>query len=169
MRTLPDYLRRGMKLVVVGCNPADRWARAGHYYAGRTNPFWPLLYDSGILPESLPYTDDKRLIEFGIGLTDLVKRATRDIGELDRQEIAEGRIVLAQKLEEYAPRVIAFNGKDTYEKFAQRPCKLGLQMEKLYGALVFVLPSTGTRSANGRGIGLRYFRQLAQVLHGLPD
>ncbi len=76
MRTLPDYLRRGMKLIVVGCNPADRWARAGHYYAGRGNPFWPLLYDSGILPESLPYTDDKRLIEFGIGLTDLVKRAT---------------------------------------------------------------------------------------------
>jgi TDG/mug DNA glycosylase family protein len=98
-----------------------------------------------------------------------VKRATRDIGELDRQEIAEGRILLAQKLEEYAPRVIAFNGKDTYEKFAQRPCKLGLQTEKLYGARVFVLPSTGTRSANGRGIGLRYFRQLAQVLHGLPD
>jgi G:T/U-mismatch repair DNA glycosylase len=103
MRTLPDYLRRGMKLIVVGCNPADRWARAGHYYAGRTNPFWPLLYDSGILPESLPYTDDKRLIEFGIGLTDLVKRATRNTGDLDRQEIAEGRILLAQKLEEYAP------------------------------------------------------------------
>ena len=168
MRTLPDYLRRGMKLVVVGCNPADRWARAGHYYAGRGNPFWPLLYDSGVLPESLPYTDDKRLIEFGIGLTDLVKRATRDIGELDRQEIAEGRILLAQKLEEYAPRVIAFNGKDTYEKFAQRPCKLGLQTEKLYGARVFVLPATGTHSMD-RGIRLRYFRQLAKVLRGLPD
>jgi TDG/mug DNA glycosylase family protein len=133
------------------------------------NPFWPLLYDSGILPESLPYTDDKRLIEFGIGLTDLVKRATRDIGELNREEIAEGRIVLAQKLEEYAPRVVAFNGKEAYEKFAQRPCKLGLQTEKLYGAQVFVLPVTGTKSSDGRGIHLRYFRQLADVLRSLPD
>jgi mismatch-specific thymine-DNA glycosylase len=168
MRTLPDYLRRGMRLIVVGCNPADRWARAGHYYAGRNNPFWPLLYDSGILPESLPYTDDKRLIEFGIGLTDLVKRATRETGQVERQEIAEGRILLAQKIEEYGPRVVAFNGKDTYEKFAQRPCKLGLQTDKLYGARVFVLPSTGINSMD-RDVHLRYFRQLANVLQTLPD
>jgi mismatch-specific thymine-DNA glycosylase len=169
VRTLPDYLRRGMKLVVVGCNPADRAARAGHYYSGRENPFWALLYDSGILPEALPYTDDKRLIEFGIGLTDLVKRATREASELERQEIAEGRILLAQKLDEFAPRVVAFNGKDTYEKFAQRPCKLGLQTEKLYGARVFVLPSTGTPDSMERGIRLRYFRDLARVLRSLPD
>ena len=104
MRTLPDYLRRGMKLIVIGCNPGDRSARVGHYYAGRGNQFWPLLYRSGVLPELLPYTDDKRLIEFGVGLTDLVKRATRGIEDLDRQDFAEGRILLAQKLEEYAPR-----------------------------------------------------------------
>src|ERR1700730_5871960 len=158
-----------MKLVVVGCNPADRSARAGHYYSGRTNPFWTLLYDSGILPEALPNTDDKRLIDVRIRITDLVYRATREASELERQEIAEGRILLAQKLDEYAPRVVAFNGKDTYEKFAQRPCKLGLQTEKLYGARVFVLPSTGTPDSMERGIRLRYFRQLAQVLHGLPD
>src|SRR5260370_9178810 len=121
MRTLPDYLRRGMKLVVMGCHPADRWARGGHYYAGRTNPFWPLLYDSGILPESLPYTDDKRLIEFGIGLTDLVKRATRGIGELERQEIAECRILLAPNLHEYPPPLAAFNGQYTHQTFPQRP------------------------------------------------
>lgn len=169
MRTLPDYLRRGMKLIVVGCNPGDRSARVGHYYAGRGNQFWPLLYDSGILPELLPYTDDKRLIEFGIGLTDLVKRATRGAEELDRQEFAEGRILLAQKLEEYTPRVVAFNGKDVFEKFAQRPCKLGLQKENLYGARVFVLPSTSGQNAAGRGVKLRYFRRLAEVLRRLPD
>jgi mismatch-specific thymine-DNA glycosylase len=92
MATLPDYLRRGMKLMVVGCNPGDRSARVGHHYAGRGNQFWPLLYDSGILPELLDSKADNRVIEFGIGLTDLVKRATRGIEELERQEIAEGRI-----------------------------------------------------------------------------
>ena len=65
--------------------------------------------------------------------------------------------------------MIAFNGKDTYEKFAQRPCKLGLQIEKLYGARVFVLPATGTQASMNRGIRLRYFRQLAKVLSSLPD
>lgn len=168
MRTLPDYLRSGMRLVIVGCNPGDRSARVGHYYAGRGNEFWPLLYDSGVIPELLDHHDDKRMIEFGVGLTDLVKRPTRGTDELTREDFAEGRIMLAQKLEEYAPQVVAFNGKATYEYFAQRSCKLGLQKERLYGALVFVLPSTSAKNATGRGPKLRYFRQLAAVLAKLP-
>src|SRR5262249_1635101 len=134
MAILPDHLRRGMKLIVVGCNPGDRSARVGHYYAGRGNEFWPLLYDAGILPELHDAKDDKRVIEFGVGLTDLVKRATKHPDEIERQEFAEGRILLAQKLEEFAPRVVAFNGKMVYEKFAQAKCRLGLQKKKLYGA-----------------------------------
>ncbi len=156
-----------MKLIVVGCNPGDRSARVGHYYAGRSNMFWPLLYQAGIVPELLSYNDDKRLIEFGIGLTDLVKRSTRGIEEIDRQEFAEGRILLAQKLEQYTPRVVAFNGKMVFEKFAQRPCKLGLQKDKLYGAQVFVLPSTSGQNAGGRVQRIRYFKQLARLLNRL--
>src|SRR5579862_4691452 len=169
MQTLPDYLRRGMKLIVVGCNPGDRSARVGHYYAGRSNAFWPLLYESGVLPEQLSCKDDKRVIEFGMGLTDLVKRSTRTMEEIAREEYAEGRIVLAQKLEEFTPRVIAFNGKNVYEKFAQRKCKLGLQKEKLYGAQVFVLPSSSGLNAMEKGVKMRYFRQLAALLRRLPD
>ena len=78
----------------------------------------------------------------GIGMTDLVKRPTRTPEEIERQEFAEGRVLLAQKLEELRPRVVAFNGKMVYEKFTGRTCKLGLQKEKLYGSSVFVLPST---------------------------
>jgi TDG/mug DNA glycosylase family protein len=168
MRTLPDYLRTGMRLIIVGCNPGDRSTRVGHYYAGRGNEFWPLLYDSGVIPELLDHHDDKRMIEFGVGLTDLVKRPTPGAEELTREDFAEGRIVLAQKLEQYTPQVVAFNGKQTYENFAQRSCKLGLQNEQLYGALVFVLPSTSAKNATGRGPKLRYFRQLAKVLAKLP-
>jgi mismatch-specific thymine-DNA glycosylase len=164
MRTLPDYLRSGMKLVIVGCNPGDRSARVGHYYAGRGNEFWPMLYESGVLPELLEHRDDKRMIEFGVGLTDLVKRPTRGTEELRREEFAEGRILLGQKLDQYAPQVIAFNGKTAYERFSQRPCKLGLQKERLYGAQVFVLPSTSGKNAIGRSAKLRYFRQLAKLL-----
>ena len=153
-----------MKLVIVGCNPGEQSARLGHYYAGRANLFWPLLYDSKILPEPLEYQDDKRVIEFGIGLTDLVKRPTRGIEEIERQEFSEGRIMLSQKLEEYAPRVVGFNGIMVFEKFSQRKCKLGLQKEPLYGAQVFVLPSTSGQNAVGRGNKLRYFRELASIL-----
>ena len=157
-----------MKLIVVGCNPGDRSARVGHYYAGRGNEFWPLLYDAGILPELLEAKDDKRVIEFGVGLTDLVKRSTRHPDEIERHEFAEGRILLAQKLEEFAPRVVAFNGKMVYERFAQQTCKLGLQKKKLYGAHVFVLPATTAHAGAGQGVKRRYFRQLGALLQSLP-
>src|SRR3984957_19251826 len=107
MRTLPDYLRKGMKMILVGPNPGDRAARVGHYYAGRTNPFWPIMFESGVIPEPLGYEDDRRMLEFGFGMTDLVKRPTREIEEIDRQEFAEGRVLPAQKLAVLRPGALA--------------------------------------------------------------
>jgi double-stranded uracil-DNA glycosylase len=164
MRTLPDHLRKGMKLVIVGCNPTESSVRVGHYYAGRDNPFWPIMYESGLMPEPFDYHDDKRVIEFGIGLTDLVKRPSKTVEELKREDFAEGRIVLSQKLEEFAPRVVAFNGKLTYEQFAQRKCKFGLQKESLYGARVYVLPATPGTADEKRSEKVAHFRKLAQFL-----
>src|SRR5260370_34521671 len=114
------------------------------------------------MPERLSYEDDRRILEFGIGMTDLVKRPTRGIDEIERQEFAEGRVLLAQKLEDLRPRVVAFNGKMVYEKFAGRPCKLGLQKEELYGAKVFVLPSTsGLNGGTERAVKTPYFKKPA--------
>jgi TDG/mug DNA glycosylase family protein len=164
MKTLPDYLRKGMKLVIVGINPTESSVRAGHYYSGRGNPFWPALHESGVVPEPFDYPDDRRIIEFGIGLTDLVKRPTKTVEELTREDFAEGRIVLSQKLEEYAARVVAFHGKMAYENFAQRKCAYGLQKELLYGAQVFVLPATSAAAGKSKSETLKHFRKLAQVL-----
>lgn len=167
MRTLPDYLRKGMKLVIVGCNPGEQSVRAGHYYSGRGNAFWEFLYKGSVIPEPIEYRDDRRVIEFGVGLTDLVKRPTRGLDDLTRQDFAEGRVVLSQKLEELAPRVVAFHGKLTYERYAQRKCALGLQKGTLYGAKVFVLPSVSGANPKGRSQKLRHFRKLGALLKKL--
>jgi len=164
MRTLPDHLRKGMKLVIVNCNPTESSVRVGHYYSGRGNDFWPILFDGGVIPEPFDYHDDKRVIEFGIGLTNLVARPTRSVEELSRQDFAEGRIVLSQKLEEFVPRVVAFNGKLTYEQFAQRKCRYGVQKELLYGARIYVLPLTDGPNTKDRGEKLRHFRKLADLV-----
>jgi TDG/mug DNA glycosylase family protein len=170
MKTLPDYLRKGMKMILVGANPGDRSARVGHYYAGRNNQFWNIMYKSGVIPEPIGYEDDRRMVEFGIGMTDLVKRPTRGIEEIERQEYAEGRVLLAQKLEDLHPRVVAFNGKMVYEKFAGRPCKLGLQKELLYGARVFVLPSTSAQNGGTNlAVKTRYFKKLAALLKSMKE
>ncbi len=153
-----------MKLVIVGTNPSESSVRVGHYYAGRVNQFWPVLYQSGVVPEPFDYHDDKRVIEFGIGLTDLVKRPTKTPAELKREDFAEGRIVLSQRLGEFTPQVIAFNGKVPYEQFAQRKCKYGLQKELLYGARVYVLPETNGQDTKGNAERVRHFRKLAQLV-----
>jgi len=164
VKTLPDLLRKGMKLVIVGRNPTESAVRVGHYYSGRGNEFWPLLFEGRVVPEPFDYHDDKRVIEFGVGLTDLVKKPTKTPAELTRQDYAEGRIVLSQKLEEFAPHVVAFNGKETYEQFAQRKSKVGLQKELLYGARVYVLPLTGGPDGRGKPEKLKHFRKLAQLI-----
>jgi mismatch-specific thymine-DNA glycosylase len=156
-----------MKLVIVSCNPTESSVRVGHYYAGRDNEFWPILFESGVVPEPFDYHDDKRVIEFGIGLTDLVKRPSKSSDSLSREDFAEGRIVLSQKLEEFAPRVVAFNGKLTYAQFAQRKCKCGLQKENLYGARVYVLPCTPGLPTQGKSEKMQHFRKLAQLLKRL--
>ena len=142
MKTLPDLLPKGSKLVIVGCNPSPVSARIGCYYAGRGNQFWSLVHESGLVPERLMPLDSVRVTEFGIGLTDLVKRPTKGSSDVLAREFAAGRKALHRKLKRIGPSMIVFNGKVVYEKFSGRPCKLGLQKEKLYGAQVFVLPST---------------------------
>src|SRR5262249_56240612 len=164
MKAVRDHLRKGMKLVIVGCNPTESSVRTGHYYSGRGNPFWPVLYETGVIPEPLEYRDDKRIIEFAIGLTDLVKRPTRSLMELTREDFAEGRIVLSQKLGEFMPHVIAFNGKNVFEQFAQRRAKLGLQKELLYGARVYVLPATASQHAQKNGERTQHFRKLSALV-----
>jgi G:T/U-mismatch repair DNA glycosylase len=60
--------------------------------------------------------------------------------------------------------VIAFNGKIVYEQFAQRKCKYGMQKELLYGARVYVLPSSSGQNASGQAERLVHFRKLAQLI-----
>lgn len=146
MTTLPDYLPKESKLVIVGINPSLVAARTGRYYSGRGNQFWPLINDSGLVAERLGCSDAERVTEFGIGLTDLVKRPTKGSDGVSTREFVKGRDVLHRKLEGIdRPRVIAFNGKIAYEKFMGRKCEYGLQKERLYGARVYVLPSTSRR------------------------
>lgn len=162
---LPDYLRPGLKLVFVGYNPGERSARLGHYYANPGNLFWPALSCSGLVPEPLTFLDDYRLPEFGIGITDLAKRPSRSAAELGAKAYVAGRAALRRKLGRVKPRVIAFNGKGVYELFTGRPCALGLQPELLFGARVFVLPSTSARyPGHSRAEKKQWFRRLKQLM-----
>ena len=98
-----------------------------------------------------------------MGLTDVVKRWSRSSSSLRAIDYKKGIPRLLAKLRQVQPRAVAFNGKLAYEKVAATPAQLGVQREKLEGALVFVLPSTSGRNGRlTRAAKLRYFRRLAQ-------
>jgi TDG/mug DNA glycosylase family protein len=167
---VPDYLRPGLKLVLIGINPGLRSGASGHHYAYPGNHFWPLLYQSGLLPEPLTFAEDARVLEFEIGLTNLCDRTTREAGELTKQELAEGAVNLRSKLLACRPGIACFNGMGIYEAFAGRKrIKPGLQPENLDGTLLFVVPSSsGRTAAYPRQVKLDYFRQLRRLVEGLP-
>ena len=162
---LPDYLRPGLKVVFVGFNPGERSARIGHYYAGRGNQFWNFLFESGLTPVRLNPEDDHRMLEFGFGLTDLVKRWSKSISGLNKGDFRQGVPTLKEKLLQASPGVIAFNGKTGFEKFEGRKAELGAQCALFGRSQVFVLPSTSGRNGSlSRSQKLGYFCQLERWL-----
>ena len=145
--TLPDYLREGLDLVFIGLNPGLYSAQVGHYFAYKYNRFWPALSASGLVPESVGPEDDARLLEWGIGLTDVVKRPTRGIHQLTPAEFRRGAKALQEKIAHYKPRIVCFVGLTGYRVCCRNDGSLGRKADCFAGARVFVIPSTSPRNA----------------------
>jgi TDG/mug DNA glycosylase family protein len=166
--TLPDYLADRPDILFVGINPGSYSARQGRYYARATNRFWWALHASGLIPLQLSPQEDWRVIEFGLGLTDLVKRPTNSAADVRADEFAAGRQVLTEKIARVRPLIVCFNGLTGYQQFFQEPTQPGRQTRCLCGASVFVLPSTSARNAAyPRHLILGYFRELCALRNEL--
>ena len=141
--TLPDLLAPGLDLVFVGINPSVYSAERGQYFARPSNMFWRCLNGSGLVPEPLGPPDGAKLLAYGIGLTDIVKRATHDAAELTAADFAAGRVELEAKLSESAPRAVCFVGKLAWQQYSRRRLSpFGQQTETIGDSAVFVMPST---------------------------
>jgi len=162
---LPDYLRPGLRLVFVGFNPGERSARLGHYYAGRGNQFWNFLFEAGLTAIHLKPEEDYRILEFGFGLTDIVKRWSKSIGDLSKEDFHQGVPELKAKLLQLSPGAIAFNGKTGFEKFQGHKAELGAQRGLFGNSRIYVLPSTSGRNGSlTRSQKLRYFCRMRRWL-----
>jgi TDG/mug DNA glycosylase family protein len=141
-----------MRVLLVGINPGVRSAQIGHHFAGPSNRFWKLLYESGLVPEPIRTEDDDRLPEFGLGVTNLIARPTPGIDSLAPAEYAEGERILRRKVRRWRPPVVAFVGVTLYRSVFARPAAipvvLGPQAERFEDAEVFVLPNPSGRNAN---------------------
>jgi TDG/mug DNA glycosylase family protein len=162
---LADHLRPGLDVLFVGINPGLRSAATGHHYAGPGNHFWPLLFESGLVSEPITYEQDTRILDWNMGLTNIVGRASASLSEVSVEELRAGAVVLRSRILELEPVFACFNGKRIYEVFSGRACSLGLQAERLARTSIFVMPSTSARTAAyQRPDKLRFFRELADLV-----
>jgi double-stranded uracil-DNA glycosylase len=148
---LRDRIRPGVRVLFVGINPGVRSALTGHHFAGFSNRFWKLLYDSRLVPEPISYEDDDRLPEWGYGITNIVPRPTPGIDTLERHEYVAGRRTLRRKILRYRPAVAAMVGVTVFRAmFPERKdaVAVGLQRELIGESRVFVVPNPSGRNAN---------------------
>jgi double-stranded uracil-DNA glycosylase len=150
LKPLRDRVRPPVRALFVGINPGVRSALTGHHFAGYSNRFWKLLYDSRLVPEPITFEDDERLPEWGYGVTNLVPRPTPGIDTLRPDEYVAGLRVLRRKVRRWRPPVIAFVGLTAYRTICgpKHRLSVGLQPEAFEGARVFVLPNPSGRNAN---------------------
>src|ERR1700693_2386117 len=111
--TLPDLLRDGLDLVFIGINPSLYSVAQGHYFARKTNRFWP-AFSRSVLSEParralsvdrLEPFHDAALLEHGFGFTDVVRRASARAHEVSPEEFVAGARDLAARLERFRPRI----------------------------------------------------------------
>ena len=151
-------------------------ATTGHHFAGPTNRFWRLLYESGIVPEPVTHEDDVRLPQWGIGMTNLVARPTPGIDTLRPGEYLEGWAILEKKIAHFRPEIVAFVGVTMYRALwrvighTEAPeIRPGFQKATIHGARLFVLPNPSGRNAHFSYVDmLAAFRALARALRKLP-
>lgn len=147
--TLPDYLKPGLDIVLVGINPGAYSVRAGHYYAGPGNRFWNAANRAGLFGELLGPETDARVLEFGIGLTDVVKRPTPTARDLRAVDYRRWAPALKEKISRFQPRIVCFQGIGGFRNYLRygeglpalpRP-RLGRQPRALESSVVFLVPS----------------------------
>jgi TDG/mug DNA glycosylase family protein len=180
---LKDRVRPPVRVLLVGINPGVRSAAIGHHFAGHSNRFWKLLFDSRLVPEQLRAEEDIRLPSWGYGITNLIPRCTPGIDTLAQEEYIAGERRLRRKVRRWRPEVVAFLGVTLFRAvFSRRglpeadrrrpgsPVSLGIQPEQFEGATVFVLPNPSGRNANySYAQMLEAFVALRQHLGGPAD
>jgi double-stranded uracil-DNA glycosylase len=144
-RTLPDFVGPGMRVLVCGLNPSVVAADAGFGYAGPTNRFWPAAVGAGLVTCA---RDPWHALEHdGVGMTDLVKRATPGAAELSAAEYRAGASRVEHLVAWLQPGLVVFVGLAGWRAAFDRRASPGPQPDPFAGVPVYVMPSTSGLNA----------------------
>ncbi|MER5992270.1 MULTISPECIES: G/U mismatch-specific DNA glycosylase [Streptomyces] len=146
---MPDVAADGLRVLFCGINPGLMTAATGHHFARPGNRFWPALHRSGFTPRLLKPAEQEELLSHGLGITNVVARATARADELSAEEYREGGRLLALKVARLRPRWLAVLGVTAYRTaFDDRGAKVGPQTRTIGDTRVWVLPNPSGLNAH---------------------
>jgi double-stranded uracil-DNA glycosylase len=156
-----DLVGPGLKLLFVGINPGLWTAAVGTHFAHPTNRFYPALAKAGITEYEIDRVagmsdaDRAHMVARGVGITNLVPRASARASELTREELREGGERLRHFVAEHRPAVVAIAGVTAYrDAFNERTAALGRRPETLEdaerwsGAALWIVPNPSGLNAH---------------------
>ncbi|MFD4191218.1 G/U mismatch-specific DNA glycosylase [Amycolatopsis thermoflava] len=147
--TIPDVLRPGLDVLFCGINPGLYSGATGYHFARPGNRFWPALHASGFTPRRFDPSEQDELLDLGLGITNVVNRATARADELTDDELRAGGVRLAAKVAEYRPRWLAVVGITAFRTAFDRPkATVGRQPDPLGETRVWVLPNPSGLNAH---------------------
>jgi TDG/mug DNA glycosylase family protein len=166
-RTVADVIAPDLVVLFCGINPGLYTAYTGHHFARPGNRFWPALHLGGFTERIYHPSEERRLLERGYGITNIVPRTTATAAELSPAELLDGGRALTAKVERFRPRVLAVLGVTAYRTAFDRPrAELGLQPEAIGETAVWVLPNPSGLNAHYQKDALAaLFRALHAFAH----
>jgi TDG/mug DNA glycosylase family protein len=148
-RLVPDVVADGLQVLFCGINPGLMTAATGHHFARPGNRFWPVLHLSGFTPRLLKPSEQEELLSYGLGITNVVARASARADELSAQEYRDGGRLLATKAARLRPRWLAVVGVTAYRAaFDDRKASVGPQERVIGDTRVWVLPNPSGLNAH---------------------
>jgi double-stranded uracil-DNA glycosylase len=148
-RHVPDVIASGLDVLFCGINPGLYSGAVGHHFARPGNRFWAALHLSGFTPRRLSAFEEEELLGSGLGITNLVQRATATAEEISRAELKEGAQALRRKVVRRRPRVVAFLGLGAYRvAFSAPGAVVGDQAQRIGDSRLWLLPNPSGLNAH---------------------
>lgn len=139
----------GLSVLFCGINPGLMSAATGHHFARPGNRFWPVLHRSGFTPRQFKPSEQRELLDHGLGITNVVARASARADELSDEEFREGGRLLTAKVRRWEPRWLAVVGVTAYRTaFHHKKARIGPQERTIGETRIWVLPNPSGLNAH---------------------
>jgi len=148
IRSLPDTVAPGLRLLVVGLNPSPSSADTGVGYHRGGNRFWPALLEAGLA--SVDREPRHALHDNGLGMTDLVRRTTSRADEVAPAEYRRGAERVERLVAWFHPRAVCFIGLGGWRTVVDRHAVAGEQERSFGGRPVYLMPHTSGLNTHSR-------------------